>query len=72
MFEEYDTVHLKHDLPEHNLKASTRGAIVMVHLSPSRAYEVELVDNEGWTLDVLTLKDEDLVAATAIRHDEAA
>ncbi len=74
MFEEYDVVELKRDLPEHGLKAGTRGAIVMVHHAPSRAYEVELIDNEGWTLNVLTLKDEDLIAATVseVQHDEAA
>lgn len=64
MFEEYDVVKLKYDLPEQNLKAGTHGAIVMVHHEPYRAYEVELVDSEGWTLAVLTLKDDDLMAAT--------
>lgn len=74
MFKEYDAVQLKRDLPEHDLKAGTRGAIVMVHHEPYRAYEVELIDEEGWTLDVLTLKDEDLLAANSheVQHNEAA
>ncbi len=74
MFEEYDVVQLKHDLPEHNLKAGTQGAIVMVHTQPYRAYEVELIDKEGWTLAVLTLEDKDLAAAIidGVRQDEAA
>lgn len=60
MIKQYDVVKLSHDLPSHNLKAGTYGAIVMVHHEPYRAYEVELVDSEGWTLAVLTLRDEDL------------
>lgn len=74
MFEEYDVVQLKHDLPEHNLKVGTQGAIVMVHTHPYRAYEVELIDDEGWTLEVLTLTDADLLAVAKDegRHDRAA
>lgn len=74
MFNDYDVVKLKRDLPEHGLKAGTHGAIVMIHHEPYRAYEVELVDKEGWTLAVLTLKDEDLVAVSdaELHQDEAA
>ncbi len=74
MFEEYAEVKLKHDLPEPSMKAGTRGTIVMVHHKPYRAYEVELFDGEGDTLDVLTLTDDDLVAVPAdeLFRDEAA
>jgi len=62
MFQEYEMVKLRHDLPKHNMKAGTRGAIVMVHHIPNRAYEVELIDKESGNWAVATLKDEDLVA----------
>lgn len=62
MFEEYAVVKLKHDLPQHGMKAGTRGTIVMVHHVPYRAYEVELIDTSSDTWAVLTLRDEDLVA----------
>lgn len=62
MFEEYEGVKIKRDLPEHGVKAGARGTIVMVHTVPSRGYEVEIQDDEGWVTDVLTLKDDDLMA----------
>jgi len=72
MFEELETVKLKRDLPEHNMKAGTIGTIVMVHTQPYRAYEVELEDSDSWA--VATLSGEDLLAAAVdeIRYDEAA
>ena len=74
MFEEYAVVKLKHDLPDHSMKAGTRGTIVMVHHKPYRGYEVELFDAEGDTWEVLTLTDDDLVAVPAdeLQRDEAA
>lgn len=74
MFEEYEGVRLKHDLPEYGLKAGARGTIVMVHTVPSRGYEVEMQDDEGWVVDVLTLKDDDLIVVSAdeLHRDEAA
>lgn len=65
MFEEYAVVKLKRDLPEHNMRAGTRGVVVMVHEKPYRAYEVELIDDENETWAVLTLHDDDLVAVAA-------
>ncbi len=72
MFEELEIVKLKHDLPEHDMKAGTIGTIVMVHTQPYRAYEVELEDEDAWA--VVTLRDEDLLAAPVdeARYDEAA
>ena len=74
MFAEYAVVKLKRDLPAYNLKAGTLGATVMVHHDSPPAYEVELVDAEGDTLEVLTLTDDDLVAVPAdeLQRDEAA
>ncbi len=75
MFEELEVVKLKHDLPEHSMKAGTVGTIVMVHIKPYRAYEVELEDEDSWA--VVTLRDEDLLAVSvedieALRQREAA
>ena len=63
MFAEYQVVRLARDIPEEGLKAGARGAIVMVHpLRPesSREYEVEFVDEEGATLALLTLAEDQL------------
>ncbi len=34
MFADYEVVKLRHDLPEHGMKAGTHGTIVMVHHAP--------------------------------------
>ena len=75
MFEELEVVKLKYDLPEHDMKAGTIGTIVMVHIEPYRAYEVEL-DDEGASA-VVTLRDEELLAVSgedieALRQRQAA
>ena len=59
MFEELEVVKLKYDLPEHDMKA---GTIVMVHIEPYRAYEVELDDEGAWA--AVTLRDEELLAVS--------
>jgi hypothetical protein len=63
MFEEYEVVKLRRDMPSVNLKAGDRGAIVMVYVDPSQAYEVEFTDKEGKTIALLTLKEEDIEKA---------
>jgi hypothetical protein len=63
--EEYDTVRLLRALPEHNLPAGAKGAVVMDHTKYSdknlpAAYEVEFFDSQGLTQAVLTIYADDL------------
>jgi Domain of unknown function (DUF4926) len=63
MFEEYQVIRLKRDLPEHNLSAGVIGTILLVYdLKPNlpRAYEVEFVDSQGKTLAEITVFEEDM------------
>ncbi len=64
MFEEYDVVRLVSDLKSKGLKAGTRGAIVMVYPSDPPEYEVEFVDEEGSTLAVETVKNNQIEKET--------
>ncbi len=50
---ELAVVALTRDLPEHNLQAGDQGAVVMVY-NNGEAYEVEFVDQEGYTTALLT------------------
>lgn len=63
MLAEYQVVRLSRDIPEEGLKAGARGAVVMVYPgrpdSP-REYEVEFTDEEGGTLALLTLPEDQL------------
>ncbi len=63
MFAEYQVVRLSRDIPEEGLKAGARGAVVMVYPqrpeSP-REYEVEFTDEDGGTLALLTLPEDQL------------
>lgn len=43
------------------------GTIVMVHTSPRVAYEVEFVDAQGNTLEILTVEEKDIVASNMRR-----
>lgn len=66
MFDEYATVVLARDLPEHRLTAGDMGSVVHIH-AKGEAYEVEFVTGEGLTAALVTL------CATDIRpmaHDE--
>ncbi|MDQ3803074.1 MAG: DUF4926 domain-containing protein [Acidobacteriota bacterium] len=63
MFAEYQVVRLSRDLSEEGLKAGARGAVLMVHPQPPgspRDYEVEFVDEDGATLALLTLAEDQL------------
>ncbi|MCU0567082.1 MAG: DUF4926 domain-containing protein [Oculatellaceae cyanobacterium Prado106] len=64
MIQELDTVVLTHDLPEQNLKAGERGAIVHCY-QDDEAFEVEFVNAEGRTIAVLTLSKTDIQAESA-------
>ncbi|HEX8145843.1 MAG TPA: DUF4926 domain-containing protein [Pyrinomonadaceae bacterium] len=63
MFEEYQVVRLSRAIPEEGLSAGARGTVLMVHPqrpeSP-REYEVEFMDEEGATLALLTLAEDQL------------
>ena len=58
MLREHDVIRLARDL--HGLKQGTLGAVVLVY-GGGEAFEVELVDEEGHTLDVISVLPEDLV-----------
>jgi len=63
LFAEYEVVRLSRDIPEEGLKAGARGAVLMVHPlrhDAPREYEVEFVDEEGATLALLTLAEDQL------------
>lgn len=74
MFAEYQVVRLSRDIPEEGLKAGARGAVVMVYPrrpETPREYEVEFTDEDGATLALLTLP-EDQLEADAGASGEAA
>ena len=62
---EYDVVGLRRALPEHNLPAGSRGAVVTDYakfsdsnLAP--AYEVELANSDGVTQALVTVSEEEI------------
>jgi hypothetical protein len=65
---ELETVVLRRDLPEFDLKAGDIGAVV--HRHASDAFEVEFVTGEGVTITVATLRSSDLrsIGAGDILH----
>lgn len=73
MLHENDVVRLKHNIPAHSptewpsipstaLDTGTIGSVVMVYTTDSvnYEYEVEFVDSNGYTLALLTLKENDI------------
>jgi hypothetical protein len=62
MFQEYQKVRLKKDMPGENLSAGAKGVVLIVYEAPDlpRAYEVEFLDQDGGTLALLTLTDDDI------------
>lgn len=59
MLKEYDVVRAKHDINT-LISRGTKGAIMLIlHENPNR-YEVEFVDDNGETLELLTVGDDDL------------
>ena len=50
-----DCVALRHDLPQHGLRADDVGTIVMVY-NEGEAFEVEFVAQSGRTVALLTLE----------------
>ncbi len=74
MFEDYEVVKLKADLPAEGLKAGARGTVLMVYPEPPQEYEVEFLDGDGQTLAVLTLPEDRLakVPSNELVQSEAA
>ena len=62
MFEEYDVVKSKRQID--HIPKGTLGTIVMVY--GKREYEVEFVDDDGESLAVVTLSQEDIVRAQMV------
>jgi hypothetical protein len=62
MFQEYEVVQLKRDIRSEGLSAGVRGTVLLIYDDPTLplAYEVEFADDEGTTLAVLTVTDEDI------------
>lgn len=58
-FLDYDVVKAARSL-EGNIPKGTLGAVLMVFESENSRYEVEFVDCEGESLDVLTVDERDL------------
>lgn len=59
MYELYEVVIAQRLLSE-KVRKGTRGTVLMAFTEPSVGYMVEFVDNEGNSLDVLTVKDIDI------------
>ena len=59
MFEELETVVLRHDIEAHDLKEGDMGSVVNVY-SGGKAFEVEFVTATGKTVALLTLESSDI------------
>jgi hypothetical protein len=62
MFQEYEMVRIKRDIPELNLHAGDVGVVLMVYDEPNlpRAYEVDFSNIIEKTLKTATLYEKDL------------
>lgn len=58
----YDVVKLKNNIPAQALPAGIRGTILMVYRQLLRppVYEVEFVDDEGTTITITQVQEEDI------------
>ncbi len=61
MFEEYDVVFAVRDLSKIVLKGF-RGVILMVYNSTPPQYEVEFIDEDGNTIEIITIYETDIEA----------
>ena len=59
LFKEYDAVRANKRL-NINISKGEEGTILMVFEGEDKEYEVEFVDEEGNTLDILTVRETDL------------
>ena len=60
MFKEHDVVQAKHKLSE-LVFTDCKGTIVMIYETPTLAYEVEFIDDDGITIELLTVAPCDVV-----------
>ena len=60
MLSEYSLVRSRKDVPESDVKAGDVGTIVHCYTKPEEGYEVEFLDKEGYTKDVLTYDRDEL------------
>lgn len=60
MIQIYDVVSSAHDLNE-KVPRGCQGTVLMVYTSSPIAFEVEFVDKLNETLDVLTIKEDDIM-----------
>lgn len=61
MFEEYEVVRLKKNLEKFGLRPGALGTILIVHAANPPAYEVEFCDEEGQTIALLTLTENEIM-----------
>jgi hypothetical protein len=59
MYKDYDIVKSSRRLSE-SVPRGTRGTVLLVYQEPRTAYEVEFVNENGVTLDVITVDEKDL------------
>lgn len=69
MIKEHERVVLAVDLPEHSLLAGDVGVVVMIH-GDHVGYELEIFSANGRTLDVITVRAEQVrpIASHEILH----
>lgn len=65
MIREYEIVRLKKPIPLRGLSMGIKGTVLIVYNEPGlpRAYEVEFLDENGETLAVITLQEDDIEKA---------
>jgi hypothetical protein len=59
LLNEYDVIKAKERLTDKVYKGC-KGAVLMVFEGESIAYEVEFIDEDGESLEVITVRDEDI------------
>jgi hypothetical protein len=62
MFQEYDVIRLKKPISSQNVSVGDKGTILMIfyELNLPKAYEVEFVDEEGHTIAMVTVTDDEI------------
>lgn len=62
MFQEYDVVKLRKPKSSLSITMSDKGTILMVFNEPNlpKAYEVEFVDEEGNTIAIITVSEDEI------------
>ncbi len=75
MLNDNQMIRIRHDLPEHHIRKGTIGVVVMVY--PTRfnpdllqAYEVEFTDDEGTTLAMGTLREDEIESIEPLKKSE--